>query len=1037
MPHGLTPLGRQLSLVLRNFHHPRPSFVSITLSECRTAGHDRHSPRRCSTASSLESRKATVSRRTIRQKADSNIHSENGGAISKKTRNRRRKWQHPITTALNTAGNEAVLPKPPPTTARDLSHGNPGERREVDAKNAKRHANDWVAHPDSVLTISLTSIVARYIMHAGTSATDRQVAASYFKLTNEEEELLRANDCSLQDIEAWSSILQDADPLKAATRLVETSRAHGDIKPSDAILRYLLRRRYLGSSAIRVLLNHAWHSSSFSRSASSLSNTSMITFVRMLRHAKEVLPEAIESITALLLQSLPRPDMENEEGLNRKQLALLTHRTNKVLSLLSFPASESPFKNNVHQQEALLGVLKYMADFQPPLALNREGYRAVIRLQLAQGKTSSEKQWAELKALSWPPWKEERTAMDASIGLDYGTTRAGHTLFRMAEAGYGPRAWERAAKLYAGWDPDGTPTIQTRTLFVKPSAAFQGRDRESLPWAARIETTRTIQEAWACYLAYEDMKLPPSEDVNLAILRKLHQEERRHWAMADGETVSSTNLYATRHVYPGDAREIAPLPPSTHLETYTRSQPPSMDDFYRNLSERGVQLQDRCLAFLVANASMLRHSVEYLRSASDRHPAILDLLGWRHDHSLDTLPDKLFHAFIAALCKHMHARPPSRWITTRHTTRSDQDQALDREHNQADTFLRANPVHSLVHATKLVSSRPTFHPPSFHTLLQGLAKYHSQLAPSHKPALALVQPIRTQSQAQDANQSPTISQSSLTQPYNPNFPHIVNFRLAQQTLHAARNLHGDIDEAMLRPFCIVVENTTLACWRILLSDPDPPSSERAKQIPTDPAVEVAKKTLHSCRRLWEVARGVLGIGMTDDEHVDPDHRDEQAPLLQPPSPALLHALIRALGLSAQWPEILILVRWMARHEDSLRQRRQVKEAFNGQRLQRRAIVAVRAMGERAFLPQEVGGVPDEIGEHGEEDGSAENSTTASASEPARVGTLEELRSPAPAWVLRDLRSVVEGVEEWGGWPRDDECAVYCGQASNWKFEGLW
>ncbi|MDV2687690.1 hypothetical protein RYX56_25405, partial [Alkalihalophilus lindianensis] len=76
-----------------------------------------------------------------------------------------------------------------------------------------------------------------------------------------------------------------------------------------------------------------------------------------------------------------------------------------------------------YQEAAIIRILSAMAEHEPPVQIDREGYRAVIRLQLAMGKTDSEQQWAALKALSWPPWKEDRTRMDSEIGPEHGISR--------------------------------------------------------------------------------------------------------------------------------------------------------------------------------------------------------------------------------------------------------------------------------------------------------------------------------------------------------------------------------------------------------------------------------------------------------------------------------------------------------------------------------------------------------------------------------------------------------------------------------------
>lgn len=1033
MPHGLTPLGRQLSHVLRSFHHTiglSSSPKRITPSKTNRANYEKHGYSRYSTDPGDNKSFGYYSVKSPNPSSlEPRISPAEQGPISNRSRYRRRTWKHPVTVALSLTGNVPALPKSGSRVDRDVSHQNVRKRREVYRKNVERHAGDWLPDPDSRQDVSLSTVVSRYIKHSAMNAEELEGEyASPFVLRPDEDELLRTTRSSLQHIRTWAAIVQEENPVKAATMLVDASAVDGETAMSGAILRYLLRRRYIGATALRVLLDYAWQSNTFSSvNTASASNESMTTFVRMLRHAKEAWPEAINSSTALLLQSLPQHGMHHGRSLDRQQVALLTHAVNKVLSLLSFSAAESPFKNNIHQEKALLRVLRYMADFQPQLALNREGYRAVIRLQLAQGKTSSETQWAELKALSWPPWKEERTAMDAAITLEHGTTRAGHTLERMAEAGYAPRTWEKVAKVYTGWDPDRTPTIQTRSLFVRPGAAFQGKTAETMLWAARIDTTRTIQEAWACYLAYEDLRLTPSEDVLLAILHKLHEEERRHWrGHADH---SKINHKTQSRIYPGDAREITPPPPSTHLETYTRTAPPSVDHFYRGLSERGVEFNDRCLAFLVANASKLKDAVRYIRSGLSRHPAIEDLLRSTRDQAyrLQSLPDNLFHAFLSALCKHIHAHAPLR--TSRYTDPSDL--------NDSRLHLRANPDHPLVHATHLLCSRPIFHSPSYHTVLRALAQYQPTRASDHSPPLAL-----------------TNNNLEIPSEQTQDVHHLVAFRLAHQVICSARRLHGEVDAQMLLRYCTVVEKTAQASWRILhhersrLQNPIAHRPEKRSIFhddqtgieleSDDPLASLAAKIFTRSRRsLWPHFKALVGDPALTSSIVSHAPR-ATVELLTTPPPALLHALIRALGWSADFAHLLRLVRWMAGLEPRLKAQREGKEGRNGEMLLRRALVGVRVFGERSFLPgreaesrmlsetdcdkDTFGG--DGSGGDGDVGGDSDDLAALVQRSQVQMALVERLESPAPAEVVQELAKVIGSVEGWGGWPGVGEVEEY-------------
>ena len=110
------------------------------------------------------------------------------------------------------------------------------------------------------------------------------------------------------------------------------------------------------------------------------------------------------AIVQLMLDHLKR--RESQRLYDREELSSVTYELNKIMGLVSYATAVQPFKDNPYQEAALVPILRYMAEHDPSLHIDRQGYRAVVRIQLAQKKTSNEQQWAELKALSWPPWKD-------------------------------------------------------------------------------------------------------------------------------------------------------------------------------------------------------------------------------------------------------------------------------------------------------------------------------------------------------------------------------------------------------------------------------------------------------------------------------------------------------------------------------------------------------------------------------------------------------------------------------------------------------
>src|SRR6202041_1208945 len=124
------------------------------------------------------------------------------------------------------------------------------------------------------------------------------------------------------------------------------------------------------------------------------------------------------------------------EFINEAQASRKNFICNRFLALLSKPTSLCPKLSIPFQEKAQFDVLRSMANNVPPLIITQEGYRAVARVQLARKKTAQEQEWARLKARSWPPWKENRTAMDEEKGVEFGFSRASRIMSQMHQAGY-------------------------------------------------------------------------------------------------------------------------------------------------------------------------------------------------------------------------------------------------------------------------------------------------------------------------------------------------------------------------------------------------------------------------------------------------------------------------------------------------------------------------------------------------------------------------------------------------------------------------
>ncbi|KAF3047551.1 hypothetical protein E8E12_010300 [Didymella heteroderae] len=339
--------------------------------------------------------------------------------------------------------------------------------------------------------------------------------------------------------------------------------------------------------------------------------------------------------------------------------AQITRFCNNLLSLLSLPSSLRPMIASKHQEDAQFRILQFMAGYDPSIAVTRTGFRAIARIQLTHAKTKQERDWAELKGPSWPPWKENRTAMDEDKAYAYGASRASKILHRMFEAGYAARSWEKVAEVYAGWDTDLSPTIQTRTLLPY---GFRG-DHAYRLWAARIRTTRTRREAWAAFLAHEASAAGTHEDVYLAMFEKLYYMEvvrkedgelHRDMHLDESqEAIESPEDHSTT-LLPGDMKEVLSEPTSPLHNVYLSEAVPTYEQLYSRMVSKGMRPTGRLLAFLLETYPDFATLFKLLeRSSGDFKGGVGCLLAGPHDETstMHHVPDYFLVAFFRFLCR--------------------------------------------------------------------------------------------------------------------------------------------------------------------------------------------------------------------------------------------------------------------------------------------------------------------------------------------------------------------------------------------------
>ena len=379
-------------------------------------------------------------------------------------------------------------------------------------------------------------------------------------------------------------------------------------------------------------------------------NSAMVLAVRLLRHARLVSPDIFDDIIELACMML-FSIRDKIDGFRQ-----LTYMCNRLLTLTSLPTSVRSRRSAREQQKAQLSLLRRMLAQKPQVPITREGYRALIKLQLLHEKTEEEQEWASAKSESWPPWQKSKMGMEDKLEYPGKESRAMKMLRRMAEAGYAHQAWEKAAAILAGWDTDKSPTIQSRAVLdMPPMAAFVslfddvGDDSPYVTaqlWTARIVATRSVREAWACFAEYRqtikdaDKRVDPYHAMFEKLLARPRQAKTRD-----------------NNVLPGDGKETWLDPASGRDLVYLAKEVPSNEDFYDQMITDGVRPAGRLLTLLVRNAKTLDAGIQYLQSSTytELKKDVL-LHSWNYPDlvirdTISSIPNHFFAAFLGLLSR--------------------------------------------------------------------------------------------------------------------------------------------------------------------------------------------------------------------------------------------------------------------------------------------------------------------------------------------------------------------------------------------------
>ena len=684
----------------------------------------------------------------------------------------------------------------------------------------------------------------------------------------------------MKDVAEWAWILSAQDTTSMINRFTSTISK----KPTFVLLE-ILRRDISDVRSLKLLFNYCWdlfqgrlgsslivnsdaeaesiipqstpsHASQsipHSRPLKVESNSFFRIFRALLHQARCVWPLAIVSISHMVA---PFIDLQlGKISGELRQLDNLTHARlcevfNRMLRELAVPASINPYKSMVYNWQAQRILLEMTTQFQPPLILDRNSYRAVAQVLAASKKSERESKAAMLRTRSWPPWRVDQDGMDAQRSPEDDMSRALAITIQAKESGYSEDEQDRAMRVLGGQEPDGTPTIPTRRLFRfrrrrRSIGPFQS-DPDARHWAARIESTRDVQEAWSAFNSYQETGRHPPISMYFAMITKLQFEEAR---------IGRLKQHSPS---PGNGKEVL-QPPDDNFSTFyrTRLQPPTSAELYQQMRLAEYRPSGRFLIFLIQHARTPSQARLFMADARISHLAIAVLKGSMTipQDFLKLLPTPIFAAYVTMLCRFaprailVPLQEESAAKCGDSPVKSEWKIHELRSHNQhqrgLDIFLRV--------AELLKTSQPRFRP-VWYAFFSALAR-----------------------------RDVVVDRSLVGHPKND----ILAWKVLVAALNDFHNCGLELDPRGFMILCNGLEKAILASFKI-------PGAERE---------QVFDKSQ---------MRIVVDEFMRLSEIVEPSHPTIPT-LLHPIEGAHLHAYVRVLGLAEDYEGLMYVLRWMVQH----------------------------------------------------------------------------------------------------------------------------
>lgn len=565
---------------------------------------------------------------------------------------------------------------------------------------------------------------------------------------------LASRGFTLDDLAHWAWILSGDNTVAMVDKFFDTSRP----KP-HFVLAEILRRDIQHVASLHKILDYLKNmfmiaevqelefekfeksepASQPTHGARMESNAFEVLVSRLLYQARGVWPAAMEGIVRMVephFSSVMNKDMSPAES--RVKIAHLSNFLNYLIGLLSLPAKANPLASVRHNWKAQKVMLELAGKFDPPLRLSAGSYRSIVRVLAATRKSDTESKSATLRTRSWPPWRRDEDGMDAKRSLEEDFSRVISAMSKAQEAGYRQDDGDNAMGIYGGLEPDGTPSIHTRRPLLKFRGPIDQGNMSSRVWAARVEATRDVQEAWGAFIHFREGGGLPMQDMFLAMFAKLNYDS----------AIPRKRPYTAP---PGDGKEVLAVSNENYTDYYIeRNRAPSLPMLYKEMLEMGIRPSGRCLNFLIRKARTTDEGLRYLLDAGFDTMAVRFLAEGSSSKvsatELSKIPDAVLFAYIDLTCR-LAARavieytdwrslPEESYLTPRFTFVESDTVTVGGDGSSTWTIVDQRPTNARHHRTRetykhvsfLINASSTTFRPTWYAYFRALAQEGAVIA---------------------------------------------------------------------------------------------------------------------------------------------------------------------------------------------------------------------------------------------------------------------------------------------------------------------